>query len=1420
MIKIILTILLIAVNTGCVNGGKTSLPFLAYLDLSNKANVFSVSQITPGSGVSGIPLNTAIQVTFSGSIDTSSVNASTFYLMQGGTLIPSSLAITDTTAVLTPNSPLSASTIYTATIAKEIKSASGTALTDNFTWSFTTAATLDLIAPAVSLTTPNNGSPSVPNNSSVSVAFSENVNCTTLNAATFTLDNGAAVPGTVSCAGTAATFTPAGALAQNTTYTAKISTGAKDLAGNSVAALYAWNFTTGTAPDITPPNVSFISPINGSTGFSINGSISFTFDEAMTCASITSGTVTLDNGGTGVVGTVTCSGTSATFTPAAPLNYGTTYTATITTLVKDLASNYLSAPFIWSFTTGAGPDVTPPTVSLVSPANGTINVGVNTSVSAVFSEPMACATLTTASFTLTGGAAIPGTVSCAGTSATFSPSVALAYNTTYTAKITTGAKDLATNSVAAIYTWTFTTGNAPDTTAPTVSFVSPANGFTGFAINGSLSISFSEVVSCATVTSTSIVLSDGSAIPGTVGCSGTSATFTPSSSLAYGTAYTATIATTVTDLAGNPLAVPFSWSFSTGAAPDTTAPIVSLVTPANSLLGVGVNSSVSVVFSETMNCATITNASFTLTGGAAVAGTVTCSGTSATFTPGATLAYNTTYTANITTAAKDLAGNSIPALYSWSFTTGVAPDTTPPTVSFVSPTVGATNVPVNSILSIAFSESLNCATITTTSVTLAGGGAIAGTVGCSGTTATFTPFFNLGYGTTYTATLTTAIKDSAGNSLAAPYTWTFTTGATPDVIAPSVSMEYPNPGQTGVAPNATITVAFSETMDCTTLTTATFTLGGAPGTVSCSGTTATFTPSPNLNPGTNYMASITAGAKDLAGNPASPFTWSFWTGAALDVTAPTVTIQNLKNKTVLESGMILGTAADGNSVAGVEISIDAGAYFTVSGTTNWSYKTPSGASQWRIGSQHTISVKSRDGANNYSAITTVTFRQGTNKDINGDGYVDTVIGAENENMVYIFHSSGTAGITATSAPAANRYIIGPSTSNFGKSVALADVNGDGYADVLVGAPLYGGSTGRAYVFNSSGSAGVTISWSTFASTMIVGAAANEQFGAAVLGADTNGDGYSELVVGAPGASTSRGKVYVFNSAGNAGIVDFDTTTASAMRQGTASNDLFGSALASGQINNTGGDTYEDIVIGSYGYSGQRGAVYVYHGSSTGIGAAPATTIQNPAPATGTGVAGDKFGYAVACGDISGDGHADIAVGMPGQNTSRGRVLTYSSSATAAGITASTVGGAILMINGSTANNNYGYFVKLRDLDNNGNADIIVTAVPPAGPPAVNGLVYVHMNIASGFVSETTATLTMTGPLSELYGWGLGTGDVNGDGYADLYVGSWGYNGFNGKSYIFHSSSTGLTTNNPALSNTTIIGNMVPPAMGYFGAALY
>ncbi|TGM95838.1 Ig-like domain-containing protein [Leptospira yasudae] len=1453
--KTMLLVLFLAWNTNCVNGSKNSLPFLAYLDISGKGNSFSVSQITPGSGVNGIPLNTAIQVTFSEAFDPSSVTASTFFLKQATTLIPASLTVNNTTAVLTPNSALSSSTTYTVTIAKEIKSAAGISLKEDVIWNFTTTATVDVIAPAVSLTTPNNGNPAVPNNSSISVAFSENVNCTTIDNTTFTLDNGAAVAGTVTCGGTSATFAPTAPLAPNTAYTARVTTGAKDLAGNALATLYAWNFNTGAAPDLTAPNVSFLNPANASNNFSVNGALSIAFDEPINCATFTTANITLTDGFTAVAGTVGCIGSATTFTPTLPLAYATTYTATISTGVKDLAGNSLAAPFTWSFSTGVAPDSTAPTVSLVTPANTLTGVGINTNVSAVFSEPMNCATITTASFTLNGGAAVPGSVTCAGTSATFDPTPTLAYNTTYTASLTTTAKDLAGNSIPALYTWTFTTGLAPDTTAPTVSFVSPSNAATGVPVNSSLSIAFSEAIDCATITTANITLSDGSAIAGTVGCSGPAATFTPTTTLAYGTSYTATITTAVKDVAGNSLAAPYTWNFSTSAAPDSTAPTVSLVTPANTLTGVGINTNVSAVFSEPMNCATITTASFTVNGGAAVPGTVSCAGTSATFDPTPALAYNTTYTASLTTTVKDLAGNSIPALYTWTFTTGLAPDTTAPTISFVSPEVNATGVPVNGNLSIAFSESIDCATITTASITLSNGSAVAGTVGCAGTVATFDPTPTLAFSTMYTATVSTAVKDVAGNSLAATYTWSFTTGVAPDTTAPTVSLVSPLHGSTGVATNANISVSFSETMDCTTLNTASFTLNNGVaviGTVTCSGTTATFAPTAFLPAGTMHTASISIAAKDIAGNPlAAAFNWSFTTGAALDVTAPGLVIGNARNNTILESGFISGTATDGGSIALVEVSLDGAPYAAATGTNNWKLQLPTGAATWRTNSVHTIQARATDTANNVTISPLITIRKGVNKDINGDGFTDLVAPEYGQGLVFLFYSSGAAGITIANAQFASKIIIGTAASWFGKTATMGDLNGDGYADVVIGAPRFqsaGTNNGRVFIFYSSGTAGITTSFSAFANSTITGTnATNDQFGDSLATGDMNGDGYWDLIVGAPSYNGSQGRIYVFHSAGGAGIPGAAVTAAgggaSSFKTGGAANERFGYSLAAGNIN---GGNEDDLAVGAPGYIFNAayaggginwGRIYIYYGSGAGLTAAVNTLTNNTgnAPAA-VGVPGGaaQLGYAVALGDFNVDGFLDVVggapffiqVGNPNVNQ-QGRIVVFNS-AGGAGIGNSTIGGAIRVITGMNAINGQflGLSIAARDMDLDGRADII-TASAFAGPNTV----YVYLTPAAGGATRDTTMADVTMVTGALFGINsmingpgipLTTSDVNGDGLPDMLI--------NGSEAvrIYHSVG-GATpiTNLPAGANNVIFGSGLFGGIGgaaansnEFGSALY
>ena len=103
-------------------------------------------------------------------------------------------------------------------------------------------------------------------------------------------------------------------------------------------------------------------------------------------------------------------------------------------------------------------------------------------------------------------------------------------------------------------------------------------------------------------------------------------------------------------------------------------PAVSSTSPIDNATGVKVNAGISVTFSEPMDNATITTATFTVKAGATdVPGTVSCSGTTATFTPADNLAFSTSYTATVTTGAKDLTGKALASDYVWNFTVGTEP---------------------------------------------------------------------------------------------------------------------------------------------------------------------------------------------------------------------------------------------------------------------------------------------------------------------------------------------------------------------------------------------------------------------------------------------------------------------------------------------------------------------------------------------------------------------------------------------------------------------------------------------------------------------------------------------------------------------------------------------------------------------------
>jgi hypothetical protein len=328
----------------------------------------------PANGAINVPTIKNLSATFNEAMDAATINASTFTLRQGTTPIAGTVSYTGLAATFSPTNPLTANTVYTATISSGAKDPAGTAMVADYVWTFNTGA-----VPTVVSTDPVNGASDVPLNKIVTVLFSTAMNQATINSSTVVIRQGATiVPGTVTYSGMTATFTPTSPLAASTVYSGTITTGAKDAGGNAMAANYTWGFATGAQPTVISTN-----PPNGATNVPANTIVTATFSKTMNPATITGSTFTLKQGATAVGGTVTYSGTTATFTPAAALSASTLYTATITTGAQDPAGNGLANNYVWTFTTAG---VVLPTSFLGTAAQfgvfggsaGITNQGINT----------------------------------------------------------------------------------------------------------------------------------------------------------------------------------------------------------------------------------------------------------------------------------------------------------------------------------------------------------------------------------------------------------------------------------------------------------------------------------------------------------------------------------------------------------------------------------------------------------------------------------------------------------------------------------------------------------------------------------------------------------------------------------------------------------------------------------------------------------------------------------------------------------------------------------------------------------------------------------------------------------------------------------------------------------------------------------
>ena len=343
-----------------------------------------VTSTDPVNLASGVPLDKTITAIFNKPLDPSTITPKSFSIQGESKGLAAGLSGvitydgTSSTMSFIPSSKLTAGTTYTATIAATVKDLSGNTLKENYVWTFSTGTT---ISPTVISTDPANNAVDVLLNKTITVTFNQAMDPLTITATNFTLKQGVtAVSGTVSYNGTTASFKPSDVLVSNTVYTGTISSGAKNVAGTTLANDYVWNFTTGT---ITAPKVNSTDPLNLATGVALNKVISAVFSEAMNPLLINTSSYTLMVGTTPVAGTVNYTGTTATFTPTGGLLSGNIYTATITTAAKNPAGVPLANNYVWTFSTGA--PLGPVGVDLKTVARFGIIAGVGISNNAGFS---------------------------------------------------------------------------------------------------------------------------------------------------------------------------------------------------------------------------------------------------------------------------------------------------------------------------------------------------------------------------------------------------------------------------------------------------------------------------------------------------------------------------------------------------------------------------------------------------------------------------------------------------------------------------------------------------------------------------------------------------------------------------------------------------------------------------------------------------------------------------------------------------------------------------------------------------------------------------------------------------------------------------------------------------------------------------
>lgn len=381
-------------------------------------------------------------------------------------------------------------------------------------------------------------------------------------------------------------------------------------------------------------------------------------------------------------------------------------------------------------------------------------------------------------------------------------------------------------------------------------------------------------------------------------------------------------------------------------------------------------------------------------------------------------------------------------------------------------------------------------------------------------------------------------------------------------------------------------------------------------------------------------------------------------------------------------------------------------------------------------------------------------------DVNGDGFDDIIINAPGTDL--------TTSQGQTSVLQGREYglrelmanpVSGKTTVNFGHAAAGAgDVNGDGYADVIMGRPNYGpGNGGEVRIYYGS-----AMGIDTLNEQVLTEPTTGSLFGFTVAGAgDLNGDHFADVIVGATRYKVGdevRGAAFVYYGSAS-GLIE----TPKILISPRANSNMGAAAAGIGDVN---GDHYDDMVVGApttNTVAPEGGAAWIYYGSATGVENA-ATVFKNDNTKA-------HFGASVARGgDINGDGFSDMVVGIPGHGLSyQGAMCVYYGSATGLSESNKT------FRTGSTANGSFGISVSgAGDLDGDGYSEIIVGENSNNYPAPSAGRAFVFPGSRYGLSQYSMFEVNGESAMERLGTSVSGAGDINGDGTPDLIIGAPGY----------------------------------------------